>query len=250
MPVRRYRRFRRPVIRRRVGGLRRRFRRTGRKRAGRPSTLTLRTPSSFPDRLKVKLAWEQEYKCVISAGATTYGFVYGNDIKQPDGTSTHKPYVSDKWGALYKQYVVHGSSIVIRPSYDSTTTAGGWLGLIPHPTVTASGPSTPFPFGESPYCKQIALNAAAGGQKGHILKHYMSTAKAFGMPKRVADADRYEMGGNTSSASGGWTDPLNQWLWTFAAIASSTTATPTYYFFVKVVFYVEFWDRVDLSSAT
>lgn len=220
------------------------------KRKGTATTLTLRGLTGFPDRLKVKLCFEQELKMAVTAGNTTYGYLYGNDIKQPDATSSHKPYVADKWGAIYQAYLVHGSSITLRPGYDSSTTAGGWLGLIPHPTVTVTGPVAIPPFGENPYCKQLVLNPAAAGQKGHILRHYMTTAKAYGISRLAASSDLADFAGNTSSASGGWTDPLNQWMWTWAVLANSSTATPTFYIIAKVVYYVEFFRRTDLAAAT
>lgn len=92
----------------------------------------------FPQQLKVRLKYIDEYVMTSAAGSTVTQSFRMNSIQDPDFTGTgHQPYGHDQWSPLYNTYVVLGSKL--------TAT---WSPLTESSTATPFGPWNVVTFGD------------------------------------------------------------------------------------------------------
>jgi hypothetical protein len=210
-----------------------------RRSKGRPSTAIIKQPSGFADRTVVKLDYSNRYAFTNTAGITSAIVFNGNSIYDPDhttGVGAGSAFGFTEWSAIYGKYRVHGSSIKVIAAYSGSSTMPVWVGLLPHSAY--STPTTVEPFSELPYSQNAMITP---NSRPANLKSYMSTSKLFGIPRATFLGDsRYE---GTNSA-----DPAIPWAWTLATRPMDITTATVTYIWVKIRYYVELYDRFDLSS--
>lgn len=98
-----------------------------------PSTIPLNYPPNFgfPQQLKVRMKYIDEYVMTSTAGSQVIQTFRMNSIFDPDFTGIgHQPYGHDQWSPLYTKYVVLGSKLVATWSplseSDVATSKGPW----------------------------------------------------------------------------------------------------------------------------
>lgn len=211
---------------------------------GKASSLVLKNPTAFPDRVYVKLKYADVYLLTFTSGVPVAQVMRGNSLLDPDRTGTgHQPYAFDQWKTLYNQYRVHASSISIRALVDSTSSVNAysqWLSVYPAHNYTSPVTSTGY-GAEIPYNKTRVFNIYQTSSNTAI-KHYMSTAKIYGVDKQaVRDNDNFSAVYNAN--------PVNEWDWIISASTIDLATTSTQYLFITVNYYTEFFDRFTLGQS-
>lgn len=178
---------------------RKRFIKRWRKRVSRKkiTSLKLRTPSMIPDRMYVKLVYE-DYYFVNTTGAATRWY-RGNGPYDPDGSGVgHQPRGWDQWIAFYEKVTCTGSKI----GFQFINTSTG------EPIMVSFNPSkattSPDVFqAELPYTINKMQGPVSSSNSNAYYKSYMSTQKMYG--KKVMQEDNF-----SSSVS---SLPVDQWNW-------------------------------------
>lgn len=237
---------RRKVPRRRPAGHKKRRRsawRSKRRGGSKATTTVMRGPSGFPDRIRVKLNYYALEQATLSAGVAAYLQYRGNSVYAPRYTSGHQPYAYDQWCSFYTKYRVLGSSIRVTPGWGgtdftgSTSVNGIAVAVVPAPTDVAPGSE----ILEQPYSRYKTGYVAESNRL--TVKHYMSTAKIFGVNRQaVHDEDNYAAAYNAS--------PSDVWFW-YVYVYNPFGTTDNMYmsFNVKLTYYVEFYRRYTMSQS-
>lgn len=255
MPKRTYRRKARRAPRRKTRTIRkrrvtrrRRPRRTNSRaamvRAPTPVTSFLAFPSNhrprgLPESKRVKLRYAFSFNFTKTTGDqwVTHSF-NGNSVYDPDRSGVgHQPRFYDQMSQLYSKYFVHGSAF--NASYNNTnnSTRNYCAILIAQPANTTKGRvpfygtnnselvgvtsiGSPAVASEVPRIKVLQSSNPFYNSPG-VLKSKAKTSTILDM-KNQSKEDFYGVSGNFGTGS----DPINTWLWTFAAgPADGTTAS-------------------------
>lgn len=209
---------------------------------GRASSLTIRGPTPYPDRMFLKLKYTQQVANTHAAGATSFYEWRGNSIFDPDLTGTgHKPFASNQWTNFYSQYCVHGSSIKVQAIITTNTFAAMNIAVIPLPqALNPSAGDLATPIEEMNYVKYKLFNTY--NQDKSLIKHYMSTTKMAGYSPKDIQYD------STLRAAIG-ANPSAQWTWqVYLQPADESTAISTVTY-VTITYYVEL-SNVALATAS
>lgn len=227
-------------FRRRTGGFRRRFKR-GRKNNA--TTKIMRSPTGFPDRIFVKLKYSDIKVATTTAGAASVQIWRANTVFDPDFTGVgHQPYATDQWGALYNKFRVHGSSIRCS-SYETSGTIAWQEVILPH--LATASPASIFPVEEMPYVSvKTQANNTSLNKQNMVKGRYMGTSKIFGVDKQTVRSED-----NFAGNYGTSTDPANLWYWTHFIYPMDTSSTITVYVNYHLEFYVEWYQRKDLTHS-
>lgn len=204
----------------------------------------------LPDRIMVKLAYNGFYTpATIDDAATfaSYEEFAGNDLFDPWVTGTgHQPRLYDQLSALYFNFRVRASSIDLDAAMSS---AQGFslITVVPTPgyvlsTAAGTAAASGIAAVEQDYEKHVLVQLQNGAAHIH---HYMSTEKLYGLRKNEGDSSIYQ--GTTGSS------PTALWYWCVAQQGPrQTTSTTVEYgnlgasaasWFVKIVYYTEFFNR-------
>lgn len=133
----------------------------GRKRKKRRVVRVPRTLSAFPQKMKVKMDYQDDFSTNL-ASFESQSF-RGNSIFDPDSTGVgHQPYLHDTWALIYSKYKVTGCKIWVTAVIDENTNAGRAesmiLSLGAFKLITDT-PTTIFKAQELPNTKTIYYSA-------------------------------------------------------------------------------------------
>lgn len=209
---------------------------------GKASIRVLKGPTAFPDKLFVKLNYSDLYTGTSTTGSVINQQFRGNSVFDPDRTGTgHQPYSLDQWAAMYGTYRVHASSIEIRmlPTNTTTIQTANWQMSV-YPAANYTAGDTPIVVTELPYAKSKIGNVYDTDKM--LIKHYMSTAKIFGVDKKaIGVEDNYSA---LISAN-----PVDTWDWVVDFCTADQATTSTVLFQAKLTYYVSFEDRKTIAQS-
>lgn len=244
------RRGRGSVKRRRLGYRAKRRGVRGRRSArSNPTRSVIRNPSGFPDRLFVKLKYNDTVRVQIGTSPTAgvLSVWRGNGLFDPDLTYVgHQPYAYDIWASLYKRYCVYGSKISAQFGAENFTSAGTNVNgitafVIPATDSTVVVPAT---LRELPQAR-IRQHYFSYTRMPRI-SHYSSTARATGNSKEVC---RTEISYSADVGS----DPTRQWYWLVgaqhASLSDLASQAINIFMTVTIEYYVCFYDRQWLTQS-
>lgn len=197
------------------------------------SSVIVKSPSAFPDKMFTKLNYVDMLD--ITTSTTSHQVYRGNDCFDPYYTGAgHQPMGFDEYMGIYKKFTVMASKIVI-----TTMSQSGYpTSLTVRPVNDTTAPAYQYVAKERPRTRSISFNNYSGR---HLLKHYMTSARQFGVDRKsVMSEDNYS---GTSSAS-----PANDWYWSCFAKADSGLSTQ-FYLWIKITYYVVFHERSQMSTS-
>lgn len=206
----------------------------------RPSKAIVRGPGAVcPDHYFVKLKYSATI--TVSAAATYFNYVFsGNSAYDPDVTSTgSQPTGFDQLcPALYRRFRVRASKIKV--TYMNTgSTSGSYTKVALFPSTNSTAISDIQLAASQPYSKDSFVSGN-GGNDVKTLSCYMTTKKIFGN-RLINDIDY----SGTNSA-----DPAQEWYWQLVcnSVDNATNLTSDY-MDVVITYYVEFFDRTQLTAS-
>lgn len=233
------RRYRKRRNRRRYYRGRKRFPVASSRGRGSASLSTFRASTVIPDRMFLKLKYN-DIQSLNTFSQAYQDYIYrGNSVYDPNYTGTgNQPQGFDEWSAFYGQYRVYGSKMTCTFIDSSGTNYAQSVAIIPNLSTTAF--TDPIRVIETPYSSSstITLNSGLGKR---TLSSYMSTAKMWGIDKQtVSSGDLYR------ATTGN--NPTNNWYWhVFAYDMGASEASV--YIQVKITYYLEMFDRVQLNTS-
>lgn len=208
------------------------------------SRMVLRGPqaSIMPDKLLVKIPYTTGLN-LTGTGVAAVRTFSGNSCFDPDVTGVgSQPFGFDQWSAFYSKYRVYGSSIKVlaRANYVAADPNKMFM-LVVIPTTYETVDTNYVDITGEPYVKTKVLPNSNAGYPCTI-KSYMSTRKIFGVTRaQSADTDYAAL--NTAS-------PSIQWYWQVVCDeATSAAINPDCLIYVKIMYYVEFFSRVNIDRS-
>lgn len=108
--------------------------------------------------------------------------------------------------------------------------------MIPTTSSTAEGYTSTVDFGGMPYS---ASGTSIGNQKGPFFKRWMTTKKIYGRSDAL----------DTTFESVYTNLPSQQWYWFLRFNAADGTTAQSGVYRVKLVYYIEFFERHDLPQS-
>lgn len=214
---------------------RRRGKRSGFKRHMGSTVSIIRSPNVISDRTIVHLKYYKESAKVMNASANANFSIRGNGAYDPEVTlGGHSPMGFDQWAQLYQNYRVHACKITL--NLVSSTIP---INISITPSTTAGIPASTWVSREMPYTKYLPVPALQGRQVN--IRHFMNSAKVFGIRKSTLLSED-----GFSSVVGGV--PSNQWFFV-VNFNSYDTSVVTAYCDVTIDYYMEFYNRVELTQS-
>lgn len=203
------------------------------KKYGSPRVSVFKSPSGFPDKVRCKVRYEESLTFTQALGTLATNVYRGNSCFDPDFTGTGgQPYYFDQLMSIYLFYRVYGCKIEVWAT-SNTGPVSTRLLLVPSPTNTAF--SSEELASETPYSKSRLMKFGAQGVGSAYMKHYMSTAKLLGVPKKAIAIEDDYAGSNAAN-------PVSQWYWHFANCTPSLE-TQSMICRVRLTYYVSFEER-------
>lgn len=174
---------------------------------------------------------------LVSAISGTATYIYrGNDIFDPNFTGVGgQPTGMDQLALLYSRFRVRGSRMTVVATNNSLVPMV--VTLVP---TSSSGATTTDVAATLPYAKTVTLVANTGGASTKILSSYISTKKVFGLRR---------LGDETDYTSGFAASPAFVWFWRINASSADGSTSHDIVFSVKITYYVELWNRVQLAAS-
>lgn len=199
-----------------------------------PSKIKIKTNSYVPDRLFTKLKYDKVNITLVNAAPTGSVIFKTNDISNsPDnGVTTHKPLGFNQYMGLYSYYRVHASKINISVGFMSVP---GKIGVMASTLTTA--PATLQNLLEQPY-KTYKIIATTVNNT--FIKYYITTKKLWG--EQSIQYDGAWVG--TSILS-----PGANGFWHILGESYDGSANLTMIINVQITYWVEFFNRVELSQS-
>lgn len=210
----------------------------------RPSSLTLRQPTGFPDKIFVKLKYAERLQVAHAAGIAVEDVYSGNSCFDPSITGgSYKPYGFNQWTDFYRYYTVYGSRIKVTPIITTNTNMPLDVAVVPSTVNTIVTSDIADPVETNPYAKWVLGGTYRAGVPSNAVRNYMSTAKIWGVsPVAVRAEDAY------AAAVG--TNPVDQWFWIVVTQPLDEATAVTCYIMVEITYYVEFSVRKNLARST
>jgi len=194
--------------------------------------------NGLADRTIVQLSYED---IVPIAQGTAYGIYQfrGNSPYDPDYTSTgHQPLYYDQYALEYERYRCLKSSITV-DMVNSGAVTGSMFGILPHTDPLTTNIWSYF--AERPMAKVCPNMMAVATRYGSQLHHVSTTGRVCGTTRGESLEEDY---GAVVT-----TNPARQWYWTIFAQSSDSTSILTCLLRVRVVYYVQFYDRDDIGQS-
>jgi len=195
----------------------------------------------FPDRARLRLNYFEGVVTNTAIGVTQVWA--GNGCFDPNITGTgSQPYNFDDWSLQYNRYRVVGSTIWANFITNATTYAATQCLLLVAPRHTTTTVIGSFESAISaPYAKFKILNQLNSGYtpKSDVISHSMSTQKILGLTNAELMSDQYQA---LFTAN-----PSHLWYWHTSIQANDGTSTITGRLYVKIVYDIEFFDRIELT---
>lgn len=201
----------------------------------RPSTSIIRSPSSLPDRMFVKLKYTDVFTLSSSTSIASQ-IMRGNGMYDPDQSGVgHQPLGFDQWQSFYKKFYVIGSSC--KAKLQGTTNSG--IVMLRPQLVTTTGTVISTEL-EKPRTRYALTQT--GGSNQDVLSGYMNTLRIFGRPK--TEFGDLEFTGTMASS-----DPPQIWYWVIASQNADESSNFNVNVVVEVVYYAMLTDRVRLGQS-
>lgn len=121
----------------------------------------------------------------------------------------------------------------------NSATAGGMFGILPHTDPLTT--NTWSYFAERPLAKVCPNMMGIANRYGSQLRHSATVYNVCGLNKAESMEEDY---GASISAS-----PTRQWYWTVFAQSSDSSSVVNCFVRVRVVYYLQFYDRDDISQS-
>lgn len=185
------------------------------------------------DTVYVKLAWSTSF--TFNPGLPTGIRLFSlNSPFDPDITGVgNQPIGYDQWSAMYARYQCFGSSIMANTINQDSTVA--CLTSI-YPSITGSPPAFFLNSSSQPYGKSAFCDTLGSGKARSKIKHFMRVKKLEG---RQTDSVNY-----TASTGG---NPSNLRYWVMQFQTPNNIDFVNVVVWVKLVYYVKFYNRIDLG---
>lgn len=198
-------------------------------------------PGVIPDRLRVKLTYNDQIPRSSSLGAEDIYQFSTNDIFDPNVTASGtQPTGFDQLGNLYTSWRVIASSIRV-DFVNLDVDDGLFMCVVPCDSQSTTNLTQLNQAMRLPYAKQGYMGIASGASKCTI-SNYINNMKLTGDKGYMTD-DQYA-GGSLTSAQ---VAPLKKGAWNILARTASTGSAYSYVFNARLTYYVEFYNRVILS---
>lgn len=153
-------------------------------------------PTGFPDRLRCKLKYCDNLTLTSTTGSIGKYFFRANSINDPDLTGTgHQPLYHDTFSAIYDQYAVISSHIVITAINRSTTDAA-LMALVKEDDGT--GTTTVQTLLEAGHARYKLLTPLSGSSSKVILKQNFSAKKFLAIDPFTSQTYKTNFGSNPS----------------------------------------------------
>lgn len=212
-----------------------------RKKRNKMTTVVIPRNRVQPDRLFVKLAYN-DIKLLQSLVGSGIEHVYrANSCFDPDFTGTgEQPNGYDQWSNFYNRYRVHASKIEVKFIVTNTTTPDNAIGV----SVTPSSESGVLGIFEdyigNAYSKWEVVGPNTGSSRADI-NNYVSISKFQGKPGVKYDDV------NTALVTA---NPARQTFWhIFAQTMNTGSGTTNIRYITRITYYVEFFDRKSLDES-
>lgn len=189
----------------------------------------------------VKLTYVQQITLTPPVGSATGTYVFrANSCFDPDfSVGGHQPLYFDQYSAVYDHYRVVGSSIKV----DAVTPSGvNAMYFVVFPSTISIGLTDTL---QSVYEQQRAgapVFLPIARRRGSRIKKYASTRQVMGITKSQMYGDEY--------AARTVNNPTNEWYWNLLSEPDDATTTgQLVYCTVKIVQYVQFFDRIIAAQS-
>lgn len=238
---RRYRRFFKRFYRRRM---------TRKSRMGRIRTRNMGFLLS--DRLKVKLRFTSNVAVVLDNNGNQATAFSGNNAFDPDdsGTANGQPTGWDIYTQLYRFWYCSGSKITVRfinPNNDLSVSSDPVIGpmtvgIVPGTNILSNTDMVTMQPRDWPYSKEVYINSFPA-LNSKTIKTYIATKKIYG----------YSTANNSNFVAAVTSAPTNKWYWNVyaqsAAIPATSGVGKEYYARIQIVYYVNFFSRVEIPTS-
>lgn len=182
--------------------------------------------------MKVKMNYVQ-VKNISIAGPRGLILFRCASIFDPDFSGTgHQPLGHDQWATFYQRYRVYGMSYEIRATNDDAVNSVAFFTAISE----TSSPGTGLEEHESAQFRVMG----AGQQEEKVIKGYVDLAKFEGDPGAKYDKDY--------SANFG-SNPTREIFLAVGGLNTFSASDVSLQMLVKLTYYVNLYDRVDLSQS-
>lgn len=215
------------------------------------NSLTLRRPTVFPDKYNVKLVYSD--KNDLAGAANDYMIYRGAGAYDPDYIFAGR--YCKGWTTLstiYQKYVTRACKIeckIISTGGGVNLVTSGLFVILPSqaPLVLSTTPS--YQLMDEPYARSCVVGGA-GGTSTAYLKNYITYNKMVGKTNdsNLQDDVNAVAWTNKTVATGGV--PNNDWYWHIIASSIDGSNLNQITVFVKLTYYLTFFERVDLFGAT
>lgn len=226
---------------RRRRGPRRNRRAKARRKYARSSRYVTKTVG-FPQKMYVKLVYTERYDAHTNSAVYDKVVFRGNGCYDPNQSGVgHQPMYWDTYTTIYSSYRVLASSIKVNAVNHS---GGSALQYCIYPSIAIDTVTDISEAREQPYARTSALigvGAVSPDGNGYGTKHYMKTRRTFGITKAQF--------GSSNWASAINTNPSSQWYWNILAQALNSSAATPWSANIKIIYYVEFFDRPTASQS-
>lgn len=219
------------------------YRRKGARRTKKTNALRNKTQvnagKGFPKRMMMTHKYQAAGVYQVTSNTFSKYQFSCNGMYDPDITGVgHQPLFFDQMAAIYDQYTVIGSKLVVEVTPVTAQTSASLIGLYKDDDTVTSNTTEASMVGEQPsgYFKQLALNAV----KPIRLVSKWSAKKTFGPGAVVGDL-RYQ---GTATAN-----PTEQTYWTLGIQNLNLTTTQNYLVSYKIE-YVSVWTELkDIAQS-
>lgn len=201
----------------------------------------VRYSDSVPNKSHMKLNFDKSFSYSDAAGAFFQQTFIANDVYTPDSVAGHNALGFAQMSALYNKFRVLKSKIFINFIPGSTGTATMKVVLIPSETATAF--ATTQRMIEQPGSKYRIIGTLNSGSS-QILTKTQSIKSMIKDPSGWLDNDYVG-----SCVPGAPVSPPQKTYWIIGC-EGITAAVSLAYVVIKITYYVEFFDPVQLSTST
>lgn len=206
-----------------------------RRTAPRPYTKVMKQPVS--DKIFTKLRYSEGVTMTMATGGLLYNYTFQSSIFDPDLTSTgHQPLWRDTYATMYNRYRVNG--IAYRFFVRNTDVQQISMFFVQHSSVTTLDTSINTLI-ERGTARRYYLDAMQG--RTNLIKGYLSVAKTYGMSReQFAADDGFDalIGANPTKMA-----------YLHMMGAHRHTGQNTLNVQVELTYYVEFFDRINISGS-
>lgn len=210
-------------------------RRALRRKRNKATVRTIKTTGQgYPERLRVKLVYDQNNFLTSTGGATTNQIFHGNNPYDPDVTgSGAQPMWYDQYAGIYESVRVYGSSCKVTVTGKQGNTADFvQMSIVPSKSVTAF--TNAITASEQPYAVTWQNNLISRRKK------YMAVAKLWGDRQRDVPVNSSQYQFLTSGA----TVPFSPFYWHITATSADFASTTSVNVHARITYYCEFIGRL------